>query len=70
MSSRPSLLFARDSTSAALLDMPTADFLRLVDQGALPPPVSIGGRLRWSVRDLEAIGLGEAARRNPDEDIE
>ncbi len=36
-------LAVRAQTAAAMLDMPPADFKRLVDEGALPPPVHIGG---------------------------
>jgi predicted DNA-binding transcriptional regulator AlpA len=44
-----------------MLDMPVAKFLRLVDDGACPPPTAIGGEVRWRVSDLEAILSGKAA---------
>lgn len=51
-----------------MLDMSAADFRRLVERGALPPPVRIGGYERWRVDQIEAIVKGDAAR--PSEDIE
>jgi predicted DNA-binding transcriptional regulator AlpA len=45
-----------------MLDMPTAEFRRLVASGALPPPVRIGGHERWHVAQIEAILSGPAAR--------
>ena len=62
-------LYASDKTAAKLLDMTRPEFLDLVDQGALPPPVMLGTNLaRWSVRDLETIINGRAAI--PEQDIE
>lgn len=53
-------IFATDRTSAKLLDMKLLQFLELVEAGALPKPVKIGGQLvRWSVKELEAIKTGE-----------
>jgi predicted DNA-binding transcriptional regulator AlpA len=55
-------LAVRAQTAAAMLDMPPADFKRLVDAGALPPPVHIGGLPRWPVDQLNAIIRGDAAK--------
>jgi hypothetical protein len=52
-------LFARDVTAARLLDMKPAEFRRLVEEGALPPPVKFD---RWDVRELERIMSGDAAK--------
>jgi hypothetical protein len=51
-----------DRNAARMLDMPTAEFLRLVSVGSLPGPVLIGGHDRWIVDDLRAIVRGDAAR--------
>lgn len=54
-------LFATDRTAAKLLDMPLKDFRGLVDAGALPKPIKIGGKFeRWPVKELEAIRTGRA----------
>lgn len=58
----------KDTTAAAMLDMPPVQFRRLVQAGALPPPVRIGGNERWQVAQLEAILRGDAAK--PSEDFE
>lgn len=49
-------LFARAETAARLLDMKTAEFLALVQAGALPGPVA---HERWSVQQIEAIMSGQ-----------
>lgn len=51
---------ATERTAAAMLDMPLAEFRRLVEAGALPGPVRIGPHERWRVSDLTAILNGEA----------
>ena len=61
-------LAVRDKTAAAMLDMRPAEFRRLVDRGALPPPVVIGGHHRWRVDQIEAILKADAAL--PDQDFE
>lgn len=61
-------LAAKEATAAAMLDMSVAEFRRLVAQGALPPPLPIGGKQRWRTADLEAIISGYAARPS-DEDF-
>lgn len=54
-------LFASPKKAAALLDMSQREFLDLVEKGALPGPVRIGGRIeRWNMRQIEAILTGEA----------
>jgi predicted DNA-binding transcriptional regulator AlpA len=54
-------LFVRERKAAQLLDLKLNEFLRLVECGALPKPVKIGGEhKRWFVRDLEAIRTGAA----------
>ena len=52
-------IFARDVTAARMLDMKPAEFRRLVEQGALPPPVKFD---RWDVEALKSIMTGEAAK--------
>jgi predicted DNA-binding transcriptional regulator AlpA len=61
-------LAVRAQTAAAMLDMPPAEFMRLVGAGALPPPVKIGQHERWRVEQLNAIIRGDAAK--PSEDFE
>lgn len=58
MQDRP--LFARDARAAKLLDMPVKRFRELVAEGAIPPPVNIGGEERWDVDNLR-----ETFRGNP-----
>lgn len=57
-------LAVKAQTAAAMLDLSAADFLKLVERGALPPPVRIGGHDRWHVAQLEAILRGNAAKPN------
>ena len=57
-------LAVRATTAAAMLDMPPAEFMRLVERGALPPPVRIGQHDRWNVDQLTAIIRGDAAKPN------
>jgi predicted DNA-binding transcriptional regulator AlpA len=57
-------LAVRAQTAAAMLDMPPAEFMRLVERGALPPPVRIGQHDRWNVDQLTAIIRGDAAKPN------
>ena len=61
-------LAVKAQTAAAMLDMPQAEFMRLVERGALPPPVRIGGHERWRVEQLNAIIRGDAAK--PEEGFE
>lgn len=61
MAPRPAPLFATERTAAQLLDMKVAEFLALVNEGHLPPPCNIGGRVkRWAVADLERVASGAA----------
>lgn len=54
-------IFAGPRRAAAMLDLTPREFLRLVDKGALPRPVSIGGEHpRWNMRQIESILTGEA----------
>ncbi len=48
-------LFVREQTAAQILDMTTAEFMALVNQGALPGPTALG---RWDVAELSAIMRG------------
>lgn len=59
MTNRPSLLFASEKSAATLLDMQPAEFLSLVEQGALPGPEDVGGLPRWRVATLDAINSGQ-----------
>jgi predicted DNA-binding transcriptional regulator AlpA len=68
MPQAPARLAVRDTTAAAMLDMPAAEFRRLVERGALPKPVRIGQHERWHVAQIEAILTGKAAV--PDEDFD
>ena len=61
-------LAVKAQTAAAMLDLPPSEFLRLVERGALPPPVRIGQHERWRVEQLNAIIRGDAAK--PDEGFE
>ena len=61
-------LAVKAQTAAAMLDMPQAEFMRLVERGALPPPVRIGKHERWRVEQLNAIIRGDAAK--PEEGFE
>jgi predicted DNA-binding transcriptional regulator AlpA len=61
---RHSPLAVRAQTAAAMLDMPHGEFMRLVERGALPPPVRIGQHDRWNVDQLTAIIRGDAAKPN------
>lgn len=62
-------LAVRDTTAAELLELPAAEFRRLVNSGALPPPCSVGGHNRWRVADINAILNGNAALPNEDFDL-
>lgn len=62
-------LAVRDTTAAMMLDMPTSEFRRLVNDGALPPPCSIGGHHRWRIADINAILNGNATLPNEDFDL-
>lgn len=53
-------IFAKDKTAAQLMDMTEAEFLRLVDEGHLPKPRTIGGIQRWDVSELNRIARGES----------
>ena len=55
-------LAVKAQTAAAMLDLPPAEFMRLVGAGALPPPVKIGQHERWRVEQLNAIIRGDAAK--------
>lgn len=61
-------LAVREATAAKMLDMPVAEFRRLVAADALPPPCRVGGHERWRVKDIEAILNGGASL--PDEEFE
>jgi predicted DNA-binding transcriptional regulator AlpA len=42
-----------DKTAAKMLDLPKAEFQRLVGEGVLPRPVKLGDAERWRVEDLQ-----------------
>ena len=65
----PMQLAVRDTTAASMLDMPAAEFRRLVASGALPGPVQIGGHKRWRVDQIQAILTGKAAIPMDDFDL-
>jgi predicted DNA-binding transcriptional regulator AlpA len=44
----------RAERAAAYLDMSTRTFFRLVDEGALPPPIKIRGVVTWDRLELDA----------------
>jgi hypothetical protein len=52
-------IFVRDVTAARILDMKPAEFLRLVDEGALPQPDKFD---RWYVPAIVEIMRGDAAK--------
>ncbi|WP_172331035.1 AlpA family transcriptional regulator [Mangrovicoccus sp. HB161399] len=62
MTARHQPLAVTDKTAAAMLDMPCAEFRRLVSAGALPSPVRLGHHERWRVAQIEAILSGDAAK--------
>jgi predicted DNA-binding transcriptional regulator AlpA len=51
----------RDTTAAAMLDMSAAEFRRLVERGALPPPARIGDLERWDYAHIKCVSVGVAA---------
>lgn len=53
------LLLATEKTAAKMLDMKLAEFRRLVDEGALPPPARFN---RWDVSQIRSIATGDAAK--------
>ena len=55
-------LAVKAETAARMLDLPVAEFLRLVDAHALPPPRRIGDVERWDVAQIEATLRGTAQR--------
>ena len=57
-------MFASERTAAAILDMPSTEFRRLVAAGALPGPIALG---RWDVEQLAAIVRG--TKPKPSEDF-
>lgn len=67
MPTRLTPIWASERTAASLLDMKPAEFLSLVQCGALPKPKDLHGYTRWRVAELEAIGSGVAM---DDEDFE
>ena len=70
MTLRAQHIAVKENTAAAMLDMSTAEFLRLVKRGALPPPCQIGEAIRWRVADLEAILIGTTRKPDGDDDFE
>jgi len=56
--SRLTPLFADAKTAASLLCMKRAEFLNLVEQGALPSPCRLN---RWDVQELQSIMRGDKA---------
>lgn len=65
----PRPLAVREATAAAMLDMPATEFRRLVQSGAMPQPVRIGGNERWLVDQIQAILGGDAAKPSEDFDL-
>lgn len=69
MIARP--IFATERSAAKLLDMKPSEFRHLVLNGALPPPIVIGGQFeRWQVSTLESIVDGTAAQSRFNQDLE
>lgn len=58
-------LAVKAETAARMLDLPVAEFLRLVAEKALPPPRRIGDHQRWDVAQIEATLRGTAQRPEP-----
>lgn len=61
-------LAVRDTKAAKMLDVSAAAFRRMVERGAMPPPVTLDGEVRWRVDQLKACLDAKAAL--PDEDFE
>lgn len=53
-------LAVQETNAAKMLDLGQKEFRHLVNIGALPPPVKIGGHERWSVETLSKILSGNA----------
>lgn len=44
--------------AARMLSMTVREFLFLVEQGALPPPIRLGKHTLWVVAEIEAVLTG------------
>lgn len=60
------LIAVREKKAASMLDMTVDQFRALVEQGALPAPITIGEHQRWRVDQLNAILDGKSAIPNED----
>ena len=57
--SSPAPMMASETTAARLLDLKTPQFLKLVDDGHLPPGQEIApGVVRWDTETLKRISRG------------
>lgn len=60
--SSPEPMMASETTAARLLDLRTPQFLKLVDDGHLPPGPEIApGVVRWDTETLKRLSKGEGA---------
>jgi len=60
--SSPAPMMASETTAARLLDLRTRQFLKLVDDGHLPPGREIApGVVRWDTETLKRLLKGEGA---------
>lgn len=56
---KPEPIFASDTTAAKLLDLPKAEFAKLVAAGHLPRPHRIGPVERFDVDELRRVIRGD-----------
>lgn len=47
--------------AARMLSLTVQEFLFLVEQGALPPPIRLGKHTLWVVAEIEAVLTGSKA---------
>lgn len=53
-----SKLAVSNKEAARMLSLSLQDFLFLVEQGALPPPIRLGKHTLWVVGEIEAVLTG------------
>ncbi|MPL98012.1 hypothetical protein SDC9_44210 [bioreactor metagenome] len=51
-------LAVKAKEAARMLSLSVQDFLFLVEQGALPPPIRLGKHTLWVVAEIEAVLTG------------
>lgn len=56
-------LAVKAKEAAPMLSLSVQDFLFLVEQGALPPPIRLGKHTLWVVAEIEAVLTGSKIER-------